>query len=221
MVWGRHVRPSAAAAEGVLYCWPIGKDARIDLESLTPAKGYGFVEIENGFLLACVDPSCSDDVARALLRARPDPAEGSPVGLSCWAPRDLVTVSDGGATCADVRKTSYLRDFDVENGVPVLEPVVGVEQDGAVVSARAVPSAGPGVYDVRVEHAVAERPFPTFRTGAGAGGEITLQLPRVRRHSTWLRVRAEPDQAVPLETTLDLGGDRGEDVRRFLLRRLR
>jgi hypothetical protein len=122
------------------------------------------------------------------------------------------------ATCSDASQVSYISDFDLDVGedAVVADPIVGVLNSGAAIEARAVASE-PGLYDVRVEHTVLERPIPTFSTSLGVGGDVTIQLPRMRRRVETTRVRLEPGASVAATSSLRVGTL--DDERRFVLTR--
>ncbi len=235
-IWWQRVRPSSEQEIGVLFRWPVTAETAANdalrAAEVTAASEYGFIDVSDGHVLACVDPNSAQALARVLGRLDNSPGAPTQPTFELVCPEPVATRDRGGSestsnSCADVTNISFIQDFDVEiaRDAAIADPIVGVLQSGAVVAAQPVPSAGPGVYDVRIEHAVLDGPIPVFTTGLGMGSDVTIQLPRMRHHATWVRVRAEPGQTVPLTTEVVVAaGDDDEvhrDVRRFALRRLR
>ena len=225
--WTRRVRLGDDGTRAVLLRRPVarGKDdvlAALDAAAVRVPPRAGFLAVQDAALAACVTPEslgaltralgALDRVAAAPLRIEP----GHPAAtLGCCgraAGRGPV------ATCSDSEQFSYISDFDLDVGrdAVVADPIVGVLQSGAAVEARPVASE-PGLYDVRVEHAVLERPIPTFTTSLGVGGDVTIQLPHVRRRVETTRLRLAPGASAETKSALRTAA--GEDARRFVLKR--
>jgi hypothetical protein len=226
--WTRRIRLLPGGTRAVLLRRPVARPksdvlAALDQAEIHVPERIGFLAVEGGTLAACVEPESVAALVRALGSLDRAPAAAAPLTIASGRPDAVlgcgVTPARGPvATCSDASQVSYISDFDLdvaENAV-VADPIIGVLRSGAAIEARPVASE-PGLYDVRVEHSVLERPIPTFSTSLGVGGDVTIQLPRMRRRVETTRVHLDPGASVAATSSLWSGTV--EDERRFVLTR--
>ncbi len=226
-VWRMRVRPSAETDEGVLVRWPVSGDASKSdvLEALgdagvAQAPGYGFVDVEDGVLLACIDVESADALATAIgAIARRARATRAPPAATF--DRDGLDMNQPVLSASATSQIAFVQDFDLEvaRGLAIADPVIGTILEGATVRAFPVPSASPGTFDVEITHSVLVRPIPTIETSLSRGGPVTIQLPRMRLHTTWRRVVVEPGGVVSVTSAIQ-DPSAEPDAHEFMLRGL-
>ena len=226
-VWRRRVRPSAETAEGMLVRWPVPGDAsESDVrESLADAgvavaTGYGFLDVRDGLVLGCIAVESADALATAIgaIERRARAARAPPAATF---DRDGLDMNQAVLSASSTSLIAFVQDFDVEvaRGMAIADPVIGNILEGATVRAFPVPSAPRGTFDVEVTHSVLVRPIPTIETSLSRGGPITIQLPRMRLHTTWRRVVVEPGGVVSVTSAVQ-NPSAEPDAHEFLLRGL-
>jgi hypothetical protein len=226
--WTRRIRLVSDGTRAVLLRRPVARPkgdvlAALDQAEVRVPERIGFLAVEDGSLAACVTPESVAALLRALGSLDRAPSAAAPLTIASGRPDAVLGCGDAPArgpvaTCSDASQVSYISDFDLDvaEDAVLADPVVSILRSGAAIEARPVASE-PGLYDVRVAHSVLERPIPTFSTSLGFGGEVTIQLPRMRRRVETTRVHLDPGASVAATSSLRLGTE--DDERRFVLSR--
>jgi hypothetical protein len=226
--WTRRVHLVEDGTRAVLLRRPVARPKGDVLAALNQADVHvpqriGFLAVEGGTLAACVEPESVAALLRALGSLDRATAAAAPLTIASGHPDAVLGCGETAArgpvaTCSDASQVSYISDFDLDvaKGAVVADPIIGVLRSGAAIEARPVASE-PGLYDVRVEHSVLERPIPTFSTSLGVGGDVTIQLPRMRRRVETTRVHLDPGASIAATSSLRTGTV--DDERRFVLTR--
>lgn len=122
------------------------------------------------------------------------------------APR-LMTFPFQEATLAVINQEAYIKDYELkvfpDLDAEIVDPVIGVVEDGMTMSLRAMPMAeGYLGIQAHLEYAVLERPIPTVDLHIGSGGHpVTVQVPHVTRISIEGRFHMKPGHSLLLFTS--------------------
>lgn len=226
-LWARRIRPGPETTEALLLRRPVAQTkedvlAALDAADVRAAPKIGFLAVRDGSLVACIAPESAGALRRALGSLDRRPQGTSTLRITTDRPTATPgsCVTEPGAcsvvSCSSAENVSFIRDFDldiVEDAV-LADPIIGVIENGAAVSARRVGSS-PDTYDVSVRHTVLTRPIQVFETPIGVGPPVSIQLPRMHVRTETVRVRLPAGTSA--ETTSVVRSDAGEDSRRFSL----